>query len=87
MCLSGGEKTWREYLTLPNILKQFNPRLIGYAKKTMPTLGNTESLNIAKSGVADEDALKEAKFLVHRIRKNSKIDFYNDWKVSYIETF
>lgn len=27
----GGQSTWRKYLTLPNILKEFNPNLYGYS--------------------------------------------------------
>ena len=29
--LSGGKGDWRRFTTLPNILKQFNPDLIGYS--------------------------------------------------------
>lgn len=29
----GGQSTWRQYLTLPNILKEFNPNLYGYSLK------------------------------------------------------
>lgn len=27
----GGQDTWRKYLTLPNILKVFNPNLYGFS--------------------------------------------------------
>lgn len=27
----GGQATWRKFLTLPNMLKVFNPRLYGYS--------------------------------------------------------
>jgi hypothetical protein len=27
----GGQSDWRQYLTLPNILKQFNPNVTGYS--------------------------------------------------------
>lgn len=27
----GGEENWRKFLTLPNILKEFNPNLYGYS--------------------------------------------------------
>lgn len=29
----GGQGTWQQYLTIPNILKEFNPNLYGYALK------------------------------------------------------
>lgn len=27
----GGQATWRQFFTLPNILKEYNPNLYGYA--------------------------------------------------------
>ena len=27
----GGGKTWREYITIPNILKEYNPNIRGYS--------------------------------------------------------
>lgn len=27
----GGQSTWRKYLTLPNMIKEFNPNLYGYS--------------------------------------------------------
>lgn len=27
----GGEKSWRQFLTIPNILKEFNPQLYGFS--------------------------------------------------------
>ena len=29
----GGQGTWRQFLTLPNILKEYNPKLYGYPTK------------------------------------------------------
>lgn len=29
----GGQGTWRQFLTIPNILKEFNPNLYGYPIK------------------------------------------------------
>ena len=29
--ITGGAQSWREYLTIPNILKQFNPDLQGFS--------------------------------------------------------
>lgn len=48
----GGQKTWQQFLTLPNILKIFNPKLYGY-----PTNGNGNAdqkssvFNVASAGV------------------------------------
>lgn len=27
----GGQGTWKQFLTIPNILKEFNPKLYGYS--------------------------------------------------------
>ena len=48
----GGDKTIKSYLTLPNILKEYNPDLTGYSLGIDPpliALGN-ENLNVAVSG-------------------------------------
>lgn len=29
----GGQDNWRKFLTIPNILKEFNPNLYGYSLK------------------------------------------------------
>lgn len=78
---TGGQGTWRDFLTLPNILKEFNPNLTGYSTGTGEFLSAHSQLNVAFPVAADADALRQAKILVKRIRMNKNIDFFRDWKM------
>ncbi|KAJ8727311.1 hypothetical protein PYW07_001430 [Mythimna separata] len=78
---AGGDATWREYLTLPNILKEFNPNLRGYSTGTGEWLTRNAKFNVAFPVASDEDALKQAKIIVARMRASPDIDMLNDWKM------
>lgn len=77
----GGQGTWREYLTLPNILKEYNPNLKGYSTGTGEFLSTNAQLNVAFPVAADADALRQAKILVKKMMANKNIDVRNDWKM------
>ncbi|XP_031334145.1 phospholipase B1, membrane-associated-like [Photinus pyralis] len=76
----GGEHTWRTYLTLPNILKEFNPNLTGYSTGTGELLSRHSRLNVAFPVAADADALMQAKALVARLKK-LKLNLNESWKM------
>ncbi|CAG4919682.1 unnamed protein product [Colias eurytheme] len=78
---AGGDSTWREYLTLPNILKEYNPNLRGYSTGTGEWLAKNSKLNVAFPVASDQDAYKQAKILVARIRSSPDIDLLRDWKM------
>lgn len=79
----GGEATWRNYLTLPNILKEFNPGLKGYSVGKGEFLAPNSRMNVAFPVSADYDAYRQAQFLVKKMKRDPEIDFKNDWKVKY----
>ncbi|KAG8239899.1 hypothetical protein J437_LFUL019491, partial [Ladona fulva] len=76
----GGEKSWRQYLTIPNILKEFNPRLIGYSLGDGLSNNKKAQFNVAVSGAMDQDLLHEAKELVRRMRRDPRVDMARHWK-------
>ncbi|XP_022919287.1 phospholipase B1, membrane-associated-like [Onthophagus taurus] len=78
---AGGQSNWRQFLTLPNILKEFNPNLTGYSTGTGEFLSANAQMNVAYPVSADEDALRQARILVKKIKNDPKIDFQNDWKM------
>ncbi|XP_023012797.2 phospholipase B1, membrane-associated [Leptinotarsa decemlineata] len=78
---AGGQGTWREFLTLPNILKEFNPNLTGYSTGTGEFLSSHSKLNVAFPVAADADALRQAKILVKKMKTNPEIDVKRDWKM------
>nr|ACE75301.1 phospholipase B-like protein [Glyptapanteles indiensis] len=78
---AGGQDSWRKYFTLPNLIKEFNKNLTGYAIGTGEFISSKAKLNVAFPVAATEDALHQAKILVKRIKSNSKIDVKKHWKL------
>ncbi|PSN51393.1 hypothetical protein C0J52_04438 [Blattella germanica] len=79
---AGGQGNWREYLTLPNILKEFNPNITGYSVGRGEFLSPNSRLNVAFPVSASQDALKQAMLLVARMKNDPTIDFKKHWKIS-----
>ncbi|ENN79334.1 hypothetical protein YQE_04243, partial [Dendroctonus ponderosae] len=77
----GGEGTWRDFLTLPNILKEFNPNLKGYSTGTGEFLSSNAKLNVAFPVAADADALRQAKILIKKMKSDHRINMNEDWKM------
>lgn len=77
----GGESTWREYLTLPNILKVFNPSLIGYAFRDSLGSQKNSQFNVAEPMGITSDMPFQAQLLVRRMRSDKRVDYKNDWKM------
>lgn len=59
----------------------FNPNLTGYSTGTGEFISSKARLNIAFPVAATEDALKQARILVQRIRNDPRINFTKHWKV------
>ncbi|KAK0161154.1 hypothetical protein PV327_009658 [Microctonus hyperodae] len=78
---AGGQNDWRKYFTIPNLIKEFNSNLTGYATGTGEFISSKAGLNVAYPVAATEDALHQAKILVKRMKNNSKIDIKNHWKL------
>lgn len=48
----GGHDTWRTFLTMPNILKEFNPKLYGFSTdRTGQSYDKKSKFNVAEAGV------------------------------------
>ncbi len=89
----GGDRSWREYLTLPNILKVFNPKLRGYSrgvKSGAPLrIRNRRkkksyhwiSYNFADTGADSDDVIVQARRLVSRMKRDPHVDLERDWKL------
>jgi len=81
----GGEKTYDKVLTLPNILRLYNPQLKGFSTKTSIAILNGQNaknngLNVAKSGARSYHMVEQADLLLDRL-KNKNICNWNDWKL------
>lgn len=77
----GGQGSWREYLTIPNILKEFNPNLIGYAVSDSLSFQSGSKFNIAESGAISGDMPFMTEQLIRRIKNDSRVDIEKHWKL------
>ncbi|VVC30183.1 Hypothetical protein CINCED_3A001765 [Cinara cedri] len=77
----GGQNTWREFLTIPNILKVFNPKLFGYARGNSVTLQKDSQFNVAEVGAVSRDLLFMTRELVKRIKMDKRVNLNEDWKL------
>jgi hypothetical protein len=51
----GGQGSWRQFLTIPNILKEFNPNLYGYSiGEQSSSYQKSSRFNVAEPGVSCE---------------------------------
>jgi len=79
----GGDKSLEELVTLPNILKMFNPKVVGFTTGTDISFLTKEGkgLNVAVSGQEANHIPEQAKRLVQRLKESKEINFENDWKL------
>lgn len=79
--LGGGLKDWRTFLTLPNILKVFNPNLYGYAVANTLAKFRSARFNVAEPFAIVQDMPYMAEVLVKRMKSDPKVDMQNHWKL------
>ncbi|XP_039605816.1 phospholipase B1, membrane-associated [Polypterus senegalus] len=73
----GGDDALDKVTTLPNILRRFNSKLVGFSLGT----GKEQShLNMAVSGAKAADVPAQARHLVQRLQE-SPVNFQEDWKL------
>lgn len=78
-CPAGGDENWRSVTTVPNLLRMFNPNLIGFAVE-----GSDRHYGMGEPQSHDEHLLGQAKKLVARLKRDSRVDFKRHWKVDKI---
>lgn len=79
--LIGGQGTWRDTLTLPNIFLHFNPKLIGFSTGTGQVWSPQSGFNVAEPGALGVNMPYMARKLVERIRSDKRVNFEQHWKV------
>lgn len=81
-CFSiGGDEDVTTVLTIPNILKFYNPDLKGYSIGTGGPNSPGANFNVAVGGARAEHMPGQAQELVNRILADPEVDNENDWKV------
>ncbi|XP_076250727.1 phospholipase B1, membrane-associated-like [Rhynchophorus ferrugineus] len=76
----GGQETWETILTLPNLLKLYNPKLYGYSLHSV-SISKGSKFNVAEGGAISENMPYMAKVLVDRIKNDPKVDVEKQWKM------
>uniref|UniRef100_A0A1I8PU19 Phospholipase B1, membrane-associated n=1 Tax=Stomoxys calcitrans TaxID=35570 RepID=A0A1I8PU19_STOCA len=76
----GGQSNWRQYLTLPNLLKEYNPNLYGYALKDGLGRDRSSKFNVAELGAMSRDMPYMAKVLYKRMTHDAKVNMTHHWK-------
>lgn len=85
----GGNGNWQTFITLPNLIKVYNPRLIGYSHSSSGnsySFEETAKFNVAEPSTLVIDAPRQAKLLVSRMRSDKRVDIKRDWKLITIMT-
>ncbi|XP_050171347.1 phospholipase B1, membrane-associated [Myiozetetes cayanensis] len=77
----GGNENISTVTTLPNILREFNPTLVGYSTGTGSENSQNAALNQAVAGARAEDVPQQVRKLVDRMKNNTRINFQTDWKL------
>nr|XP_012148652.1 PREDICTED: phospholipase B1, membrane-associated-like isoform X2 [Megachile rotundata] len=77
----GGQENWRTFLTLPNILKEYNPNLVGYSCGDSLIYHQDSHFNVAETGAMAKDMPFMAKYLVDRMKQDSRVKIKEHWKL------
>jgi len=79
----GGDNTLDHgVVTLANILKKFNPDILGFSSCPSGRENVKRSgLNVAQPGAVNYDIPEQARMVIDRIKENPVYDFFGHWKV------
>jgi phospholipase B1 len=75
----GGKNNIEETFTFPNILRQYNPEVIGFAIGSGDVKNPKSKLNTAITGATSSKLMKEAELIVERLRLIP--DYNKKWKM------
>ncbi|XP_070578248.1 phospholipase B1, membrane-associated-like [Ptychodera flava] len=79
----GGNATLQDgAVTLPNILRNYNPNLTGYSVASSPDFNKERArLNVAVPGARSRHMLEQTEEMILRMKEWNEVDFENDWKM------
>jgi len=78
----GGERDLENrVLTIPNILRNYNPDIIGASDCRRRVATEESGLNVAVPGDTNRGMADQANELMLLMLENPAIDYYNDWKL------
>lgn len=68
----GGQGNWRTHLTLPNIMKEFNPKLFGYSLSDSYNVHQSAQFNTAENIATTSDMPYNSRKLMDRMKLDSR---------------
>ncbi|XP_054977335.1 phospholipase B1, membrane-associated-like [Sorex araneus] len=74
----GGDQNLRKHITLPNILRKFNPWIRGFSQGTS---GQLAGLNVARADARARDLPTQARDLLKKLETAPEINIETDWKL------
>uniref|UniRef100_A0A1I7UY98 Lipase_GDSL domain-containing protein n=1 Tax=Caenorhabditis tropicalis TaxID=1561998 RepID=A0A1I7UY98_9PELO len=74
----GGDSTIDGLITIPNILREFSPKIIGVSHGMGADLPDHQ-LNVAQTGATTKDLYKQAVELTRRVKKLTEVDYLKEW--------
>ncbi|CAP23709.2 Protein CBG02892 [Caenorhabditis briggsae] len=78
----GGDKSLDEHITVANVLRKFNPNLVGASKGIgSENVWEVAHLNMGVSGAESKDIIGQARTLVSTMHSHSEINVKEDWKL------
>uniref|UniRef100_A0A452FKE2 Phospholipase B1, membrane-associated n=1 Tax=Capra hircus TaxID=9925 RepID=A0A452FKE2_CAPHI len=77
----GGDQNLSSVITLPNMLREFNPSLKGFSVGKGTESSSGAYLNQAVAGARAEDLPVQARRLVDLMKNDKNINFQEDWKI------
>ena len=78
----GGDKSLDQHVTVTSILKQFNPKLVGYSTGIgSSNVWEISQFNQAVPGAETIDMPTQARRLVNLMQTHSEVDIKKDWKL------
>ncbi|CAD6191004.1 unnamed protein product [Caenorhabditis auriculariae] len=78
----GGDKSLSEHVTIANIMKLFNPNILGYSNGIgSANVWEISKLNQAIPGAESGDVSGQARALIQIIRDHPQISVKDDWKL------
>ena len=74
----GGDGSYADFTSLPNILREYNPDLYGFSNGRDE---DSPGLNVAVTAATSNNLVTQTKRLIRKMQQDPNIDFENDWKV------
>lgn len=68
----GGQGDWRSHLTLPNIIKEFNPNLFGYSLSDSYNVHESAQFNVAENIATTSDMPYNVRTLMDRMKLDTR---------------